>query len=190
MQAGAGRRLSGYLGVALSVAGCGGPPAATAASESPTSGAEVADTGAATPVEAVGPVLTLGVRLSAGQYVIMESGALMFGSNLFGTLEADGTLRREDGSVLARVARDGTIAIESPDRAQGSSLVARIEGDSLVVVEGHHEPVTVAAIENGTLLRGSVREPVEGLTPDLYRTMLAAHAMMLLMLSESSMPMM
>jgi hypothetical protein len=166
--------------MALLLSACGSAPTVPAANE-PTGTAE------ARPHD---PGLVLGVRLAAGQYEIGPDGTLSSESGVFGRLESDGTLLREDGSVLARLAPDGTFAIAEPSRARGEPLAVRIEGDRLVVREGDGEPDVLVSIENGAIVRHGRREPVDGLTPDRYRTMLAAQAMMLLLLAESHPPMM
>lgn len=151
--------------------GSASPPAAEPEAAAP----------APTTEPAVQPVLVLGVGLRAARFELLADGTVRDGVSVWGRLEVDGTLRRADGSVCARVARSGAIVFEPRAGAARSDLSLYIEGRDLVMVEDG-EPHVVMSVDGGDLVHDGRRDTVPGLTPERHRAMLAAHALFFMVL--------
>jgi hypothetical protein len=162
----------------LALAGCGHAAASPGSANEPTSGTEAPDTA----VVDQGPVLVLGRAFTAGQIEIGADGTI--GGGVLGRMDADGTLRRADGTVCAHIARDGTFHIEPPSRLHDIQTF-RIEGDTLIALHAEHAPEVVATVVDGGLALDGRPVAIAGLTPEYHRTVLAAFALMLIAMEES-----
>jgi hypothetical protein len=160
---------------AIALAACGGA-AATAPDRAPGAAAIEAPTEART-----APVLTLGRELETPRFRILPDGTLRDGDDVFGRLEADGTLRRGDGSACLRVDPDGALAHVPPSRARNDHGIGfRIDGDALFMTENGRTE-RIMEIADGTLVVELERNPIAGLTPEYHRTVLAAYALYFMM---------
>ena len=145
-----------------------------------------AETRSAAPETANAPVLVLGVQLVTGRFAVASDGRLLDdGGVARGRLDDDGTLHREDGSVFARVGRDGSITLEEPSRVTDASFGGMgIRGNALWYVNNGVEE-EYERVEGDAIVREGRRRVVEGLTQDYVRTVLAADALIVAMLLES-----
>ena len=129
--------------------------------------------------EADPTVLRIGGEARAGGIRLLGDGTVRGDDFVFGRVAADGTLYRPNGSVCARVARDGTITLADPGRADPAFGGMRIEDDALwMVADG--QTMELARIVDGALVTRGERQPIEGLNPDNHLAVLAARALFML----------
>jgi hypothetical protein len=87
--------------------------------------------------------------------------------------------RRARAGLPSGQRRDGTITLERPERADPEFESMRVEGDALIMAASGSESA-FGRIENGDWVGSAGRLPIEGLTADNHRTVLAAEALCLL----------
>ena len=124
--------------------------------------------------QAPSPVLRIDLELNTGRFTVRPDGVVVDDNQTpWGRIDADGTLYRQDGSVFARVGRDGSITLDDPSRVTDASFGgARIVGDALRFIEQGVDQ-EYEHVEGDVLVREDQRLIVPGLTPDRVRTVLA-----------------
>lgn len=169
------RALLGLL-VTLATAACGGTPSPAPA---PSAALEPERSPPSTPTS---NALVLGLRMNFGRFDVLEDGTVTDGTTAIGSVATDRTLRRTDGSVLARLGADDRFVLEPPTHIDDFEGLW-IEGNTLVMVE-NGRPEVLATIDGDTVVGAGAPRRVEGLTPARYRTILACHALVVLWMME------
>jgi hypothetical protein len=133
-------------------------------------------------------VLVLGVRLDASQFSVLPDGEVVTsGGDHLGRIERDGTLRRADDTVLARLGSDGTFTLDDPSRVHDAGFAGmRIDGGRLLGLSTDTEPTVIVEVHGGQLVDHRTTVPIAGLTAANERTFLALYADVLLQLAEGN----